>query len=52
MNSNELEHLIKLRDTIEEYLSSDIFKDDKDYLEMYHETDQKISQEKIEAIEV
>lgn len=50
MESNELENLIKLRDTIQENLSSPIFSDDKEFLKMYHETDNKINQEKIESI--
>lgn len=50
MESEELENLVKLRDALQETLSTKIFNEDKDYLKMYHETDCKISQEKIELL--
>lgn len=50
MNSKELENLVKLRDILEETLSSKIFLCDENFLGMYQETDQRIAQEKIETI--
>ncbi len=52
MESKELENLMKQRDVFQETLSSGILSTDEDFLKMYHETDQKINQEKIEIIGV
>lgn len=52
MESNELEDLIKLRDSIQEALSTKIFESDKDFLRMYNETDEKINQIEIEIFDM
>lgn len=48
----DLEQLLWMRDTSEEALSSEMFKDDKEYFHIHREVDERISREIIERVEL
>lgn len=46
----DLEQLLWMRDTSEEALTSEMFKNDRKYFELHQEVDEKISLDKIEIM--